>query len=339
MQFGTHPLPYDLTRLYGSPPYSLNGYDGSISVTYELIRLQQAKAILSKGLADCVTYLTVLREKQTRNAQQLSTEASAPQKRKKRWQQNKRHLDNEIRNRERDELAFLNNLQACEANIYLENVRAYHTALTYHQTTEVGSAPDLYTPTLCSYSGSEYTELTWDGWHDETMVSPFQKRSSKPFSVDEVAPDAFPDEPRRDSVITKDVKCPPPLSRDTVESSNSLPVPPNTAASHFKYSSVLRSEATVFKAAAGPAAQLEDRCGSEFNRLSMSSSMVTSCIELLEKRRFTIADIEPILQRFSIDVGPYQQTLPRQSCCPATPQRRAQGESGAQMSRQRTSSL
>ncbi|KAF2631219.1 hypothetical protein BU25DRAFT_226215 [Macroventuria anomochaeta] len=230
MQFEPRPLPYQYGQLSEAASYSPNNHNISISLQYDLIRLHQEKNILSKGLADCVTYLKALREKQAKNGRQLNMEPPVPQKKRKKLQQTNRHLDSEIRNRERNEWVFLNNLQACETNIFLANMKAYHLA-----NASIHASESTYTPTLCSYSGSETTELTWDGWTDEAVVSPFQQKGSNPF-VDDLASDACAEDHRRDSAILKDAKCPTPLSRDAVELSNALPVLPNTAQSQFRRS-------------------------------------------------------------------------------------------------------
>lgn len=337
MQFEARSLPYPHGCLYQALSY--NPYNPEVPATlpHDIVRLYQEKDILSKGLADCVTYLKALREKRAKNARQLNTGPSAPKGKRKKLQQTKRHLDNEIKNRERDEQAWLNNLQACETNIYLANIKTYNFTHAPLQVSESTSTPTLYTPTLCSYSGSEATDLAWDGWTDEAAVSPFQNKGSDSF-IDEndVAPDARAKDSGRNSAAEKDVKRPPPLLRYAEELPSSIPVPPNTAQSHFRRSSTLSPAAPVFEPTSFPVKQIEN---SSFKRLSMSSSTAANTIGLRQKRRFSAAEIVPIFQRFPIDARSSPQHLPGQTWCNTTPQSSPQKDMAVQMSRHRTNSL
>lgn len=327
MQFETRPLPIPFgqtneARIYGPYPYSIPK-----SLPYDWNRLYNEKEILEKGLADCVTYLQVLRKKQAQNARILSMEPPVTEKKRKRAQQTKRHLKKEIKNRQRDEKAFLNNLQACKANILLADLTVYHATNASFHTLDAASTPTLYAPTLYSHSGSEAADLSsWNDWADETVVSPFQRQSSRPFLVDDVAPDADAEDLRRDSAMSKDPKRPATLSRHAKELQESLPVPPNTAQSQIPHSSVLSPAATVFKPTFTLTSLHEDYLRSESNRLSMSSVMDTERVDLLQKRRFTDADIGQRFQRLSIDSRSGLQHLPQEDI-------------GTQMSRQRTNSL
>lgn len=331
------PAPYgQLPEAFSHSPYS---NEIPISLPYGLIRLHQEKNILSKGLADCVTYLKELREKQAKNASQLNVQPPLPQKKRKWLQQTKRHLDSEIKNRERAEQAFLTNLQACETNIYLANMKAYQLSSASFQASGSTSTPTLYTPTLCSYSGSETTDLAWEGWTDEAVVSPFQKKKSNPFLVDDLAPDVYTEDLRRDSAVAKDVKRPPPLCRDAVELSNSPPVPPNTAHSQYRRSSFLSPAAAVFKPTYS-IVQKRSLPQSNIKGLSMSSSTATNTVEVLQKRRFSDAEKVPIMEHFSIVAQSSPQHLPgHQTWDHAAPQPCAQKDGRPRMNRQRTNSL
>jgi hypothetical protein len=119
-----------LTPLF---PLTQNFYPVNLDI--DLPRLQHEREFLENGLANCVTYLHALRKKQARNERRLSTDPSLPRKKRKKIQQNKRELEKEIKHQERDEQAFLNNLQACKTNIYVaETVSSPSASLT---------APDL----------------------------------------------------------------------------------------------------------------------------------------------------------------------------------------------------
>jgi hypothetical protein len=340
MHFEPRPLP----TLHGQTPeaFLYSPYSSQIpfSLPYDLNRLYQEKNILSKGLADCVTYLKALREKQGKCVRQLNVQPSLPQKKRKRLQQTKRHLDKEIKNRSLAEQAYLNNLQACETNIYLANIKAYELSAASIHAQDSISIPTLYTPTLCSNSGSEATDLTWDDWTDEAAVSPFQKKSSHPFVVDDLAPDAYTEPIRRDSAVAKDAKRPRPLCRDAVELPNSLPVPPNTAHSQYRRSSFLSPAAPDFKPTHSSVVQQNPHPPTSIKKLSISGAAAVNTIELLQKRRFSTAEIGPIMERFNVDAQSPPHHLPgHQTWSHTAPQTCPQKVARPPMNRQRTNSL
>ncbi|KZM23965.1 hypothetical protein ST47_g4959 [Ascochyta rabiei] len=378
MRVEMHPLPCVYSRPNEASLYALHNDERLVYISYDLIRLHQEKNVLSKGLADCVTYLKALREKQANHACRISAMPVASQKKRKRMQQTRRHLDNEIKNRERDEEAFLDNLQTCEANIFLTNMKAYHagnashyatelashyvtelashhatelashhatelashheTELASHHAAEFASTPTPSAPTLCSCSESESTDLTWDGWTDEAAASPLQKRSSNPLFVDDVAPDACLREARRSSVLAKR---PPRLSRDAAELPESIPVPPNTGQWRMTCSSMLDAAAAVFRPSCGrdPAAQLRGCSESKLNVSSTSIPMATSCAELVQKRRVTAADTPRTLRGSSIDGRPVSADVADRISRSTSPQQSLQEARRRQMSRQRTKSV
>lgn len=342
MNLEPHPLPSQHGQLHDIFSYSsYNPYNHNIPVSlpYDLMRFYQEKDFLSERLADCATYLRALREKQTRNDHQLDADSALPPKKRKRLQQAKRYLAGEIRNREMEEQACLNNLQACETNIILANMKAYHLINVSSHTSDNTLTPILDTPTLCSYSGSEATDLAWDGWTDEASVSPFQKRASDPFLVEDPAPDVYMSGSRRDSVILKDVKRSPPRSRDAVELSKSLPVPPNTAQSQFTRPSILSPEAAAFRPTGACSVQGGDCARTGFRGLSMSNATATEAKELLRKRRFSAGEVGPVLQRLSIEVGASPEHLPGQMWCKSTPQQSSQEDTRVRLVRERLSWL
>ncbi|KAF1928110.1 uncharacterized protein M421DRAFT_5756 [Didymella exigua CBS 183.55] len=146
------------------------------------------------------------------------------------------------------------------------------------------STPILYTPTICSTSGSDVTGLTWEGWTDEALVSPFQKKSSNPFFVDDLAPDACTEDLSRDAALSKNAKRPPPFCRHVVELPNSMPVSPNTAHSQYKRLSFLTPVAPVYKPAYSAFVEQSSRAPSKLKRFSILSSAATNTIELLQKQ-------------------------------------------------------
>lgn len=148
-------------------------------------RLENQKDHLETNLANCVTYLQALRKKHTRGARQLDSDSSLPRKKKKKIQQNMRQLEKEIKYRERDEEAFLNNLQACKANIYLAET------MSPPSRSVSSTIPDLALDSTLSPYPDELapTELSWCGWADTTAHSPIQGGSSNSPLVNDTAPD------------------------------------------------------------------------------------------------------------------------------------------------------
>jgi hypothetical protein len=341
MHFEACPLPqeYDsVNRTLACYPYHWNPFS---STGHDLTRLHNEKNVLEKGLADCVTYLQVLRKKQAENARKVAVVSAISQKKKKKAQQIKRHLDIEIKNRERNEAALLNNLQACKTNILITEMKAYHTSSLSLYTFDAASTSSLHTPTLCSFSGSEATNVSWQGWTDEAAVSPFQRHGSNPFFVEDIAPDAYIKDLRHDSVAEKEVRRPPQLHRNVEELSSFLPVPPNTAHSLSQHSSILSPAATEFRPTLASKSQHSPlpQSQSKFKRLSVSMSKNTGCVELLQKRRSSEAEICTQHQQVSAGVRQDRHHLLHQTWCNTTPQRTPQKDAGAQMSKQRARSL
>lgn len=160
----------------------------------EVSRLQHEKEFLECSLANCVTYLHALRKKLNRNEHRLATQPHLPRRKRKKLQQSKRELEREIKHREQDEQACLNNLQACKVNIYVaETLSCPSTGLL--------SAVPLFTSesTICSERYDlESPELIWDGWTDDVAMSPFHMRSRNPFDDNEVAPEDCSNKQRTD---------------------------------------------------------------------------------------------------------------------------------------------
>lgn len=301
------------------------------SLPYDLIRLRQEKDILSKGLADCVTYLKVLREKQSDSEHRLRTETGLRKKKRKRLQQTMRYIDSEIKNRERDEQAFLNNLQACETNIFVANMEAYRLTNASFQAVESTSTPTLYAPTLCSNFGSETTDLTWDVWTDEASIAPSQKNS-----IILLLADACTEVHMCSSATAKETKRPAPLCQMSPELSNSIPVPPNTAQLQFKWPSVLDPGAAAFQPTYSSADQQPQCLESNLTQLYMSSAIDTGITKALNTRRFSSTEIVPALQRFYMGSG---LRLPGQMWYNTTPQLGPQRIAEVLVGRHRASSL
>jgi hypothetical protein len=252
-----------------------------------IYKLQSEKEILEDGLANCVTYLQALRKKQARLERRLVTDPSLPRKKRKKIQQNKRDLENEIKHRERDEQAFLNNLQACKANIYIaETASLPSTAIS-------STIPDIAsTSTRYSYSEdvqTEPTEMSWNGWTDETVLSPFQKESNNPLFPDNVAPDEHWELGSVDGIVLEDSKQS--LAIKHVKNIDTrLRTSPNAQAH-----SLLSADAAVFQPRLTHSGQ-GDTIHHQLAQLHLSSSMAitalkTKALELLEKRLVSDAGI------------------------------------------------
>jgi hypothetical protein len=156
----------------------------SLAHPAQLSRLELEKDLLETGLANCVTYLQALRKKQARNERRLVADSTLPRKKKKKIQQSMRDLEKEIANRERDEQAFLHNLQACKANVYLAET------VSSPSTTVASTIPDLASnSTLCSYpEESEPAESSWTGCAYKTASSP-----SQTFLGNDIGPHGYSD--------------------------------------------------------------------------------------------------------------------------------------------------
>lgn len=332
MHFNPNPPAYQQGFLQESTSYSPYNCGIPVDLPRDLTRLHQEKDFLSKGLADCVTYLKALREKHISIVHRLGVEIGLPKKKKKWLQQTKRHVENEMKNRARDEQALLNNLQACETNIYLANLKAYHLANASFQSVEIASTPTLYGSTLCSYPGSEITDVTWDGWTDDAAISPFQRQGSNPFFADELAPETCTADLRRDSAMSKEMKRPPPLFPKSVELANSIPVPPNTARSQFRLSS-LDPEAAAFKPTYSAIVD------TNLEQLYSASMAATNIVLDMASRRFSTTEISPIMQGYATGSRLSLGYLPGQMWCKSTPQTNPQSFAGMPVGRQRTNSL
>jgi hypothetical protein len=162
MQLSVHstPLWQDIKACY----LRQNTVTESYGQPLKMNKMLGEKEVLEQGLADCVISLQALNKKQARNERQLGKVATLSRKKQKHLQQIKRDLARDMRNLERDEQAFLFNLQACKVSIQACNTWvAYDAALSTWIDTAV--TPTLCTPTLYSSSGTETTESSWYSWN------------------------------------------------------------------------------------------------------------------------------------------------------------------------------
>lgn len=271
----------------------------------DLARLRNEQDILENGLATCVTYLLALRKKQARNERLLHLEPSPPRKKRKKIEQSKRALERKIRNRQRDEQAFLSNLQACKANIYVAEGHVYTPVDLIPTTADCTSST-----TQLSCGDSAPTEISWSGWTEGAMMSPFEKKRSNPFVVNDVAPDEFVTKQDRDSVAIRMLR-PLPLIRDA-EEFDILPVTLNFAHSQYRHSS-LSAEAAVFKPSRGSARQDDESTRLPPETFENENTSQT--------RRSTEAGIVRSFRNLSIQTDRCCSQARYQTCCNTTPQR------------------
>ncbi|KAG9193091.1 hypothetical protein G6011_03126 [Alternaria panax] len=287
----------DCTKV-SSQPWGIHATSGIFPTSethtwpFAISKLQSEKKILEDGLANCVTYLQVLRKKQARTERRLGTDPSLPRKKKKKIQQGKRELEKEIKCREQDEQAFLNNLQACKANIYIaETISLPSTAIS-------STIPDIASiSTRCSYPEdvqTEPTEMSWNGWTDETVLSPFQKESNSSFLADDVAPDAHSKIGHTGGMIVGNSRQS--LAVQDFEADDTSP--------NIQTHASLSAEAAVFHPRSIHTGQ-SDAIDQQLTQLHLSSSMAITtlkikALELLERRLFSDAGIIPARRRSSL---------------------------------------
>jgi hypothetical protein len=168
MQLQVHstPLWQDIKACY----FRQNTTTDAHGQPFEMNRMLREKEVLERGLADCVISLQALKKKQARNERRLGKVGTLSRKKQKHLQQIKRDLARDIRNRERDEQAFLFNLQACKVSIQACNTRMGYDAAP-SPWIDTALTPSLCTPTLYSSSGTETTESSWYSWNEARTQS------------------------------------------------------------------------------------------------------------------------------------------------------------------------
>lgn len=285
---------------------------------FDLARLLSEKDHLEGGLANCATYLHALRKKHARNERRLMASPSLPRKKRKKIQHNNRELQREIENRERDEQAFLNNLQACKANIYVA------TTLSCSSTTLSSTVPK-HNSSSTNYSTaeeSEPTESSWNGWTNEAAISPFQKRSNNPFFLEEIAPGDPSGSMHIDTTVAR------PLLPYDDDDGAALPVPPNTAQSHHLYST-LSPEAPVFQPYSTRDGYKDAPLGQPFNRLSISPTSTINGLEHIARRRATDASFNKAYRQMSLHSRPDLASYGFPTWCYTTPEQSPSKDDGS----------
>jgi hypothetical protein len=307
-------------RVFDQPLFPV---DPRAVLTVDLARLRYEKEILENGLATCVKYLHVLRKKQARNERLLNHDSPSTRKRKKRMQQSKRELDREIKNKLNDERAFLGALQTCKANLYIGE------GLPYTPTDMSSTLADCTSSTTqYSCDESEPGEISRNGWTEDAVSSPFKKKRSNPFFVNEVAPDEAVN-PDHDIIVVQDIHRPPPLDRNAKEMVV-FPVPPNTAHSYHRH-------CTLSAKAASFTPSTKDHVYIDIENVEAHQTKTRDGAEVEEARRYTEADVTRAFQELSINT----QDSPggRNTWCTTTPERSSRRETTAGVMQRRRSSI
>jgi len=265
----------------------------------DLARLRNEQDILENGLATCVTYLLALRKKLARNERSLNLDPPPTRTKRKKMEQSKRMLEREIQNRQRDEQAFLSNLQACKTNMYLTG------GLWNQSADEFSTMADCTSSTTQkSCDDSAPTEVSWNGWADDT-ASPFEKLRSNAVVLKEVAPDEQ-DHHDNSAIQTKS------LSIRVHEAGLAVSVSQDFIG--FKVSrSSLSPEATVFK-------PIIDTTGQD-DHTQIKDLAFTKGGNDLQKRRVTVASMHNSFRDLSLHTRSGCENQQTQTWCNTTPQR------------------
>lgn len=294
---------------------------------FDIARLLSEKEVLDNGLANCVTYLHALRKKQARNERRLSANPSLPRKKRKRIQQAKRNLEREIKNREQDEQAFLNNLQACRTNIYMANTISRPKVMLPSVTEHDSSSAN------CSFAEQPApSEFILNGWTDDAAVSPFQRQCNNPFFENDIAPDDCIDRTGNNATENRRPRL---LTKFHEYNSAMLAVPPNTARTPFPHS-ILSPNAAVFEPQAVHTGQ-EDALGRHLQGHNISPPRASKSHKHVGQRRVTDAGIEYLVPKIS---RLCLEEVHGHTWCTTTPQRSpTEAAAAGERRRSRTRSL
>jgi hypothetical protein len=302
MECRPSPNTYHFTHFNGA-------FNQNLFASADLARLKNEKDILENVLANCMTYLNSLRKKKARNERLHNTDPLPPCKKKKKTQQSKREMDREIKNRERDEQAYLTNLQACKANIYMMEAVPY-TPIDFSPT-----LPDYtITTTQCSYDEPELTEISWNGWTDDAIMSPFEsKRRSNPLFTVEVAPDDAIQELEHEAIRRKVPEHLLPQVRDASE----------IAAHPHHRPTILSPVAPAFEPSIMQTLYEHGTLVQDNSKLGTPSKSFMAVLE----RRVTDAGISCMFQKKSVDRPQLNRVERTKTWCKTTPQRSPRKES------------
>jgi len=314
MEWGAHTLSQYWNHIEAPPTPAYCAAPGVLHWQLELRKLSSEREILESSLADCVTYLQVLRKKQYRNECRLSTNASMTRKKRKQTQQSNRGLRREIAIREQEQSVLLNNLQACKAKIYAAEA--------------VSSIPcGVVSPIPPVTSGStrftlpedwEPIEIGWQGWTDEATVSPFARRRNNPFIDNDIAPDDASSEQFLREALDVDTTLLLPLSRAIDGLEISVPTSQDKPPSQV-LASVLSPKADVFE----PHTTSAEHTKEQSRQNSYSEPQVVQRRKEAQERRATDCGTSPthlpLHLPFRLPFGPSSQSARNHTWCHNTP--------------------
>lgn len=311
-----HPSGLFFRSLVTADPYSV--------WTVDVLRLRHESEVLENGLADCVTYLHALRKKYARNERQLTIDPLPPRKKRKNIQQSNRELSKEIKNRERDEQAFLNNLRACKANLCMAEGISY-TPTEFSSTAAECASSNIH------YSFEELgaEEFDWKGWADSSNLSPFGQQCSSMVTSKEIAPDEFIDEPEHGIIAVQDVKRPSLHRSATTEGITSTCC-----------QSSLSPVATVFAPTVSEGPYIAPPAPRRIDKLNDLSWLDTKMLEVVPERETKKADICTSMLHLAIQPSPERRRRGNETWCNTSPQQSPRGGTASMsVGRDRTNSF
>lgn len=321
MEYTIRPLAHPSGLLFQSlvtvDPYGLWNVDVS--------RLKHEREVLENGLANCITYLCVLRKKYARNERQLTHDPLPPRKKRKKIQQSNRELSKEIKNRERDEQAFLSNLRACKANLYIaEGLPCTPTELSSTAADCASSA------TQYSFEEPRSTEMSWNGWGDTLDESPFGKQRSLVVPADEVAPDELDEDPQEGAIAARKTIRPVALHPNSTADGITAVCPRSS----------LSPSAAVFEPTIDNSPRVEPPAPRRIDKLNDLSWLETKFAEVEQAQRSKEADLIATSMRH-LAIHPWQEFQRRGSLtwCNTSPQESPHKASSTNVGRDRTSSF
>lgn len=272
------------TQPYFSNPGALYWIPG-------LQRLILEREVLENNLADCVTYLQVLRKKQGRLEHRLATDASTTHKSQKKKQQSNRRLKKDIAIREQEQSVLLNNLQVCKAKIYAaETISSTPRAIT----TEI----PFFTPGWTSSNARESlmpTEINWHGWAEDAATSAFTIPRNDMFMGNEIPPNGYFGEQSITEALDTDTTSLCPLQKGINGLEISVPVSRDASTSGV-LASILSPKAKIFKPRANSCVDhhIPDQIESKSRKSSTPEPQVVQLLPEVKGRRATHSAAELI---------------------------------------------
>lgn len=251
--------------------------------------LRGQKQYLDELLSKTAVTLNALRDRQTRNDRILSAHP-APRSKRKKIQQNRYKTGKTIKTCENEERAIFSCLQVCETNIHTLEAILYPPDLSSWTST------DYYSNN--SYMESDRGSLDWNGWTDDSPISPFKRERERPLPMDEIPPET----PLPAEYVDIKHNHPPPLPpRLDIACSSVLPlVPPNSAYTNFAFS----PEATTFEPSTTQIQLPVARLSKELDKLTISGYLAAKRKRWVQSRQFSDVTINQMIRRLPGNAPP-----------------------------------